>query len=152
MTYILSYASISTNNTLKTKLWRSTYIQTFWLKAHSIWTVLLDKHVNIAPYFLNPFYPSFIRKRQNMSTPQLLKVVHQLFYQLADLPSFAPKFPSQQLIFNTFPYQPLNNCLTLNDAKSIAPDFINGKSSSTMSCLLMTPFHNQSSDATIFSQ
>ena len=43
------------------------------LQVHSIWTALLDKHVNSAPYLLSSFLPSFIRKGPNMSTPQFVK-------------------------------------------------------------------------------
>ena len=43
------------------------------LKVHSIWTALLDKHVNSALYLLSSFLPSFIRKVPNMSTPQFVK-------------------------------------------------------------------------------
>ena len=46
---------------------------TFRLQVHSIWTPLLDKHINSAPYYLSSFLRSFIRKGPNKSTPQFVK-------------------------------------------------------------------------------
>ena len=44
------------------------------VQLHSVWTALLDKCVNSAPYLLSSFLPSFIRKGPNMSTSQFAKV------------------------------------------------------------------------------
>ena len=57
------------------------------LQVHSIWTALLDMHINSVPYFLSYFLPSFPRKGPSISTPQFVKGVHQLVY----LPSFSPQ-------------------------------------------------------------
>ena len=74
------------------------------LQVHSIWTALLDKHVNSAPYLLSSFLPSFIRKGPNMSTPQFVKGDSSVILSVGRSAIFcSPSFPHNNRHLTHFP-------------------------------------------------
>ena len=113
------------------------------LQVHSICTALLTKHVKSAPYLLSSFLSSFMRNGPNISMPQLVNLVHLIFFRLVGHLLFT-KFSSQQSTFDTFPYKTSDNNIAQNYPKTITSDFIYGKLPSTMCYLLVVPPYNQS--------
>ena len=104
---------------------------------------MLAKHVKSAPYLLSSFLSSFMRNGPNISMPQLVNVVHLIFFRLVGHLLFT-KFSSQQSTFDTFPYKTSDNNIAQNYPKTITSDFNYDKSPSTMCYLLVAPLYNQS--------
>ena len=74
------------------------------LQVHSIWTTLLDKDVNSAPYLLSSFLPSFIRKGPNMSAPQFVKGSSSIVLSVGRSVIFcSPSFPCNNRHLTHFP-------------------------------------------------
>ena len=74
------------------------------LQLHSIWTALLDKHVDSGPYLLSSFFPSFIRKGPNMSTPQFVKGGSSIVLSVGRSAIFcSPSFPHNNRHLTHFP-------------------------------------------------
>ena len=74
------------------------------LQVHSIWTALLDKHVNSAPNLLSSFLSSFIRKGPNMSTPQFVKGDSSVILSVGRSAIFcSPSFPHNNQHLTHFP-------------------------------------------------
>ena len=73
-------------------------------QVRSIWTILLEKHVNITPFLISSSLPSFIIKGPNMSTPQFVYGSSSILLSVSRSAIFcSPSFPRNNRHLIHFP-------------------------------------------------